>query len=1156
MRRIYLPILLCLFNLLFLQMQDAISQDLAFVQHSRSDQGRVNKEELKVLLKLIENKFDVYFAFETAVVQGKQLEGEARITDNLEETLVNVLNPFRLTFKKIGDGYYSIFPKKDLEGNDKHSKRDLTATSALVVDRLPDPVFVSPVFPLAHTVSGVVRDDLQQPVPGVNILEKGTTNGTVTDADGRYSLSVSDDNAVLIFSFIGFVTQEVVVNGRTNVDVTLAEDVQRLSEVVVVGYGTQRKSDLTGSVGSVDNEALMERPAINVEQSLSGRIAGVNVSTNSGRPGGRTRIAIRGYSSVNASSEPLYVVDGIVWTTGINNLNPNDIASIDVLKDASSTAIYGTRGSNGVIMITTKRGKTGGGQITYDSYWGVNWLPKDRKLDVLNAKEFLYIEEQQYKNAPKYDPVGFANGKYTDPVEKRKKFLVGNTLGNRELFQLDENGVPQPLYDVDWQDMSTRKAISQSHNLSFTGGDELSNYGLFLGYTNENGIIKESFAKRFVVRGVLDRQMKDWLKVGGSISYSRYNEGGMDDSDGSYEIVRRFVEFVPFIPYKYADGTYGTAGDYEGLERQDNPLTEINEIVRSSKSNAFSGNTYVNFKILPGLEFTSTLGANISNRVNPFFRSSRLRSNRNETNINSSESLFWQWSNRLNYSKDLTEDHSINVLAGIEAQSYDYLNWTARTRDMPDDYYMWNNLGAGATPLAPGSSTNEYQMESYFGRVNYNFREKYLLTVTGRYDGSSRFGADNKFAFFPSTAVAWRLSEEPFLKNSHVISDLKLRSGYGLTGNSEIGSYRSLANLSTNDYVIGGKRVTGAAIGRLANPILQWEKTAEFNVGLNLGVLNNKVSLEADYYIRKTRDLLFDAPVPSTSGYTTVTKNIGNIENKGIEVSLNTYNINRNKFSWSTTFNFSKLTNTITALGANNEDILYGFKEGLILRVGESAGSIYGYERQGIWQIGQEAEAAKYGQQPGDLRIVDQNIDGVINGLDRVIIGKGIPDFYGTFSNTFRYGNFDLLVELQYMSGNDVFNNSRNSGEARQGIANSYATVLDAWTPENQDAILEEVRPTGAYYHYYMDTRKLDDGSFIRGKNLSLGYQLPTEISTRWGLKNLRVYASMQNFFLLTNYFGYDPEVSNYDDDPFSQGITYADYPKPRTFMMGLNVSF
>lgn len=1006
-------------------------------------------------------------------------------------------------------------------------------------------------------VTGKVTDLNGVSLPGVSVVVKGTATGVITDNNGNYSISNIPENATLKFSFVGMKTQEIPVENKTSINVMLAEESIGIEEVVAVGYGVVKKSDLTGSVGSVNSDKLLERPTINLEQSIAGRIAGVNVQTNSGRPGGRTVVAIRGYSSVNASNNPLYVVDGIIWPGGINDLNPNDIESIDVLKDASSTAIYGTRGSNGVIMITTKRGNKGiKGQIIYNGYMSVNWLPQDRKQDVLNSKEFLYIEEEQYKNASKYDPIGFAKGKYTDPIVKRKDYLVGNTLGNRELFSLDGNGVAQPLYDVDWQDMSTRTAISQSHNLSYTGGDKLSNYGLFFGYTDENGIIKRSFAERFSIRAVIDRQMLDWLKMGGTFSYARTKEEGINDGN-SYNVLREMIEQVSFIPYKYADGTYGTQGDYKGLEKQDSPLAKINENTLSSLANTFSGNTYANVKLISGLEFTSTLGVNISNRINPSFQSSKLTSLRNSAGINSSESTFWQWSNRFNYIRQINDDHGINVLAGIEIQSQDYLGWGVSTRDMPDDYYQWNDLSAGATPSAPTSNTYASRMESYFGRFNYNYKEKYLLTGTGRFDGSSKFGENNKFAFFPSTAVAWRISQEDFLKNNNVISNLKLRFSYGLTGNSEIGSYRSLANLSTNDYIMGGKRVIGVNINRLANPMLQWEKTAESDIGLDLGLLNNRISIGGDFYIKKTHDLLFDAPVPSTSGYTTVTKNIGSVENRGIELSLNTINIQKKNFSWSTSFNFTTLKNKIISLGQNNEDIYYGFKEALILRVGESAGSIFGYFRDGIWSIGQEKEAAVYSSLPGDLRIVDQNNDGVINNKDRVIIGKGIPDFYGTMTNSIRYKNFDFLVEIQYSGGNDIFNNARNSGEARQGIANSYATVLDAWTPENQDAILEQVRPTGAYYHYYMDTRKLSDGSFIRGKNLLLGYTLPISVSSRLGLNSLRIYASAQNFFLITKYFGYDPEVSSYyDNAPISQGVAYSEYPKPRTFSVGVNVSF
>ncbi|MEI6050797.1 MAG: TonB-dependent receptor [Bacteroidota bacterium] len=1004
-----------------------------------------------------------------------------------------------------------------------------------------------------NKITGTVTSKDGAPLPGVNVVVTGTTLGTNTDIAGKYSLQVPEGSKSLTFSFIGMEPQVINTGTLSQIDLTMSESAIGLDEVVVIGYRVVKKSDLTGAMGSVQSAKLYERRAINVKQSLAGRISGVNVQTNSGMPGGRTVIAIRGYSSINATNDPLFVVDGIISPGGIDNLNPNDIESINVLKDASSTAIYGTRGSNGVIIITTKRGSKGiKGQISYDGYMSINWLPNDRKQVALNSKQWLYIEEEQYKNAPKFDPVGFANGKYGDPIKKRMNYLVGNKLGNRELFSLDENGIPQPLYDVNWEDMCIRTTISQSHNLSYTGGDQLTNYGLFLGSTDENGIIKRSFAKRISVRAVVDRQMLDWLKVGGTFSYARMNQGGINDGN-SYDVLREMVEQVPFIPYKYEDGSFGTAIDYKGLESQDSPLAKINEKTISFNTNTFSGNTYVTFKLISGLEFTSTFGSIISNNINNNFSSSKLIGNKNTASINSSESKFWQWSNKFNYIKQINDEHGIDVLAGVEMQSQESLNWGSSTNDMPDDYYLWYNLSAGATASPPSSQSSGYQMESYFGRLNYNFKGKYLMTVTGRSDGSSRFGADNKFAFFPSSALAWKISEENFIKNIRVISNLKLRVSYGLTGNSEIGSYRSLANLGTNNYIFGNTRVIGATIDRLANPMLQWEKTAEFDIGFDLGLLKNRITLEGDFYLRRTHDLLFDAPVPATSGYTTVTKNIGSIENKGVELSLSTINILKVNFSWSTSFNFTTLKSTILSLGKNNEDIYYGFKEALILQVGESAGSIFGYVRDGIWSIGEESEAAVYKSLPGDLRIVDQNKDGVINNQDRVIIGKGIPDFYGTLSNTIRYKNFDFLVELQYSYGNDIFNNARNSGEARQGIANSYATVLDAWTPENQDALLEQIRPTAAYYHYYMDTRKLSDGSFIRGKNMVLGYILPNSVSSKWGLNTLRIYASAQNVFLITKYFGYDPEISSYyDNAAISQGMAYSGYPKPRTFMLVL----
>ncbi len=1017
----------------------------------------------------------------------------------------------------------------------------------------------------SNSLTGTVVSEAGELLEGVSVkvssLKGQETFSVTTNHEGKFQVNnlKSGISYKITLTYVGFENQTIkeflMKEGNGNsILVRLKQLSNELNTVVVVGYGTVKKADLTGVVGSVKSQELQERPAINAEQSLAGRLAGVNVSTNSGKPGGRTSISIRGFSSINASNDPLYIVDGVEWTEGLSNLNPNDIETIDVLKDASATAIYGTRGSNGVIIVTTRRGNRNVNQVSYDTYVSFNQLPPSRNLEVLTSRQWLDLEEVVYKNAQKYDPVGYGAGKYVDPVIKRKAYLVGNTLKNKELFTLDQNGVPQPIYEEDWSKNVFRTGVSQSHNISVTGKNNNTNYGFFAGFADENGIIKESFQKRYNVRITLDQAVKSWLKIGATASYSKKSEGGVDDSNGSYNVIRNIVEMVPFIPYKYSDGSYGYGGDYSGLEKLDNPLSEAYENKILNKTSAFNGNAYANFKILPGLEFTSTIGSNISNEVNPRFNSSKLQggTRKNTSSINSNESSFWVWSNRLNYTKKINEHHSINLLVGAEKQSQQFMSWTASTSLMPDDYYAYYNLGAGATPLAPGSTSSSYTMESYFGRVNYMLNNKYLFTATSRFDGSSRFGDNNKFAFFPSGAFAWKVSEENFLKNNRTISNLKLRASYGLTGNSAIGSYRSLANLSTNSYIFGS-RVTGVSIGRLANPDLKWEKTRQFNIGAELGLFNNRVNITIDAYYKKTVDLLLDAPVPSTSGFTTVTKNIGNMENRGLEITLNTVNVDKRNFSWSTNLNFSWLKNRVTALGENNEDIIYGFKENQIIRVGESVGSIFGYIRDGIYSTSQINQAKTYGKQPGDVIIRDLNNDGKINANDRAIIGKGIPDFYGTLSNSLKYKNFYMVLEIQYQKGNQIFNNTRNSSEGRFGIANNYSTVLNSWTPQNQNAVLEELRPAG--YSYFMDTRKLTDGSFIRGKNLLVGYSFDKKLTEKMRINSLRVFASVQNFFLVTDYFGYDPELNNYNT-AFSQGITYTNYPKPRTLMVGLNVTF
>ncbi|RZL16763.1 MAG: TonB-dependent receptor [Hymenobacter sp.] len=1007
------------------------------------------------------------------------------------------------------------------------------------------------------TVQGVVTDDKGTPLPGATIVLKGANGvGVSSDADGKFSLAVPTGTETLVISSIGYVAQEVSLAGRTSLTISLVTDNKALDEVVVVGYGTQKRSDITGAVGSVKASEIVERPVVNVAQSLQGKVAGVDVALNSGQPGSAPVIRVRGYSSILAGNDPLYVVDGVFWTAGITTLNPNDIESIEVLKDASATAIYGAQGSAGVVLVTTKRGRKGS-TISYDSYASVNTLA--RKQSVLNARDFLATEDLAYQNVQKYDPAGWAAGKYTnkDPAIKRR--ALANPNDPKRLF--DEN--LNPLYDVDWQKEITRTAVSQSHNLSFSGGGDQMTYGLFLNYTNANGIIENTFQKRYSARLVVDNQVKKFLKIGTTLSYTNIENRIGNYFTGGNNIPRMMIEMIPIVPIQYPNGVYGKRQDYPDMEGGDNPVAIAREDDERTRAQVFSGNVYANVNFLPGLDFRTVLGANIRSELNPSFATNLIQlrnGGRNLAAIGNYNNSSIQWQNYLTYAKQFGTDHSVNVVVGVDAQRFQELANYAETQDLVDNFYGYYNLGTGATPQAPTSGFNSNRFLSFFARANYSYKDRYLLTVTGRRDGSSRFGDDNKYGFFPSAALAWRISQEDFLHDNALISDLKLRFGYGQTGNSNFGNYQSQSRLDDNSYILGGTRIAGQTIGTLGNPALQWERAGQFDLGLNVGLLQNRITFEADLYRRTTTDLLLNAPVPRSSGYGSIVRNIGSIRNQGLELSLNTVNVQGKDFTWSTTFNISFLQNRVLALGDAGDDIYPGpnfLNETNVLRIGQPVGSFFGRERLGTWSTAEADQALRYNRLPGDLKFKDQNNDGLINDQDRVILGKNIPTGFGTFSNTLSYKGFDLLVDIQFTYGNSVMNLTEHSALDRTGQANSYSAALtDAWTPDHQNTYIAQVRPSYVRYDTGIDSYKVKNASFIRGRNLVLGYNFPTALTESLKLSRLRVYLSTQNFFLASKYKGYDPETSTYLDNPFAQGIQFFDYPKSHVFTAGLNVSF
>lgn len=1014
-------------------------------------------------------------------------------------------------------------------------------------------------------ITGTVLDENSQPVPGVGIKSLKTGKTTVTDAAGRFSIEVDSPTEQLSFSYMGYASQtRAAGSGGSAITIKLvpAAGVD-LEDVVVVGYGTRRKSDVTGAVGSVKEEQLRERPAASLNQALSGRISGVQVNTNSGRPGGQTNVRIRGFSSISTTNNPLYVIDGVILPVGsqtqnsnaIDFLNPGDIASVEVLKDASSIAIYGARGANGVILITTKKGSTTGGRITYDADFSLPTIGPNR-LEMLNAKEYIETENLAFENAKTYDPVGFAKGDYVDPRIKRKTLPL--------LF--DANG--NPLYDTDWVKEATQSKLSQNHQLGFTGGNADNTYGVFLNYRDENGLLLNSYLKRYSGRFTMDSQIKKWIKVGGSLNYTNQEENLVDVGTGGLNAVRMITEAFPFLPVKYPNGSWADNVNYPGAEGGSNPvhiLTDRKYILNTQNT---LGNVYSNINLAEGLELRSVLGASVVTRGRNEYNGRSLYGisfdQKGTTTLDNNRETYWSFENYLTYNKRFAKDHAVTGLLGLSWQETNIFGFAASGENFSTDYFEYNNLGAASKPNPGSSRAARFAFNSYFGRLNYSYKDKYLFTATGRADGSSKFGANHKYAFFPSAAVAWKASEEDFIKGSKTVSNLKLRASYGITGNSEIPTYSSLGTLSSGySGILDNTRITGVGTGRLANPDLKWEKTAQSDIGIELGLFKNRINIEADVYYRKTTDMLLSAPVPATSGYTSIVRNIGSMENKGLEFAINTVNITTQDFTWNTIFNISLNRNKVLAL-ATPADIFGvgnpGFtNETGIIRVGEAVGSFWGLKRLGVWSESERAEAAKYTYRggktllPGDIKYLDVNGDYAINDDDRMIIGNGSPKAWGSFTNSFRYKNLDLLLELQYSYGNDVMDMSTHSAEDRQGIANSYKTVLNAWTPQNQNTQIAAIRDTRAGYVTNVDTRWVQDGSFIRGKNLLLGYTFPEAVTKRMRLSRLKVYTSVQNFFLATKYRGNDPEVTTYGN-AFSQGQTFFDYPKPTVYMVGLNI--
>ncbi len=991
-------------------------------------------------------------------------------------------------------------------------------------------------------VKGNVTSNSGETLIGVNVYVKGTTIGTITDFNGNFVLDVPSTDATLVFSFIGYNTKEVALEGQLTVNVTLNEDVVGLDEVVVVGYGSVKKSDLTGALSQVKSEEISAYPALGVSQALQGRAAGVQISSNNGEPGAGVKIRIRGGTSINSSSDPLYVVDGF---PGGTLPPPEDIETIEILKDASATAIYGSRGANGVIMVTTKRGKAGKTRIEVSSSY--SFQKEIDRFDLLNAQQMAeYVNESRINSG--VDP---SNVPYPNP----SSYGVG----------------------TDWQDEVFQTGGIQNYQLSFSGGNDHVRYYVSGVIYDQKGLVINSDYERYSITSNIDISPSDRFKFGANIFASREEKKGVRTQEGSSGTNNAGVVSSAFR-FEPTQSVYDENGNYTLAtlnDPHDNPVAVARELVNEDVADRIQANFYGEYVLLPELKLRATLGANILNSRNGDYTPTTLNAAKNRGGLGS---IYGDKNTNLISENYLTYDktfgnHLISFMGGYSYQSFENSNWTARAAGFITDAGLYWNLGQGSELQAPSSEITKSELSSFYGRLNYKLLERYILTFTARYDGSSRFAKNNKWAFFPSGAIAWNIANEPFMKDVHQFDQLKFRASYGVTGNQAISPYQSLAKFGSVLTIVDGAIVNAVRPTTVANENLTWESTEQTNIGLDIGLLDMRLLINADYYMMTTSDLLFSQPLPQYSGYSSLLSNIGKVENKGFELSITSVNID-SELKWETSFNISTNKNKILEL-PDGKDIFYnagpGHMVGLgntgVLREGQPVGSFYGYTYEGVLQTDGEAlpgnpEQVAGGEKFKDISGFDDEgnqdyiPDGEISSADRGIIGNPHPDFIWGLDNSFSYKGFDLNIFFQGSQGNDLYSFSMMELDLMSGQNNATTDALNRWTPSNTNTDIPGARSRARI----SSTRWVYDGSYIRLKNLSFGYNFSKSVLNRYGIGSLRVYVSAQNLLTFTDYPGLDPEVNwktgGNTNSNRNLGLDYGSYPNAKSVTIGFKLGF
>lgn len=1093
----------------------------------------VQNQSIKDVLFLIEKQSDFRFIYES-----RKINLEKKVSVSVKEQTVETI-------------LKQIFKNGNIE-------YEITENNLILISPSNDRILTSQEkFQAKKRVIGVVKDANGEPIVGANVSVKGTSRGTITDMDGRFDMEVVKDDVVVI-SYIGFRAEERKVIDQRELVIVLKEDSQSLDELVVIGYGAVKKSNLTSSVSKITDEAVSFRPISTVSEAFQGQLAGVRSQAVSGLPGKNYSIQIRGLNTINGDSSPLYVIDGVP-RDDMNDLNSNDILSIQVLKDASATSIYGSRGANGVVLIETKEG-TGKPTLTFDAYYGIQ--NAEKKLDMMDANEWIALNIYQRNLA---------------------HLMNGGSMNDPMFSRAAENRIPDEWYtnsvNVDWQDAIMRTAPIQSYNASASAKGDIGQIYFSAGYLNQDGIVRETYYEKANIRLNATMNIAPKFKIGVNFDASS-SEQDTKNAEAKEGAIHKALMMASIVRLDQNTQEYGFIKDAGNNSNYVNPVETLKNLKAKDESIRLNASIFGEWKILPELMFKTQYSQNyVISNYEYFCPANVTENNKSSGNSNSSTVGKWSIQNTLSYEKQLNESHSLNVLLGQSAESRKLYKISAEATDWP--FETVETLNVATTPLKAATDRNAYTNASFFGRVSYNFQEKYLLSGSLRYDGSSRFGFNSKWGLFPSFSAGWKVNEESFMKSLDWLSLLKIRVSWGMAGNDRIGDYAYMSLLGIDKFTWGNSIISGIAPNNIGNEDLKWETTKTLDFGFDFSAFNNRVQLNFDYYINTTDDLLFNVAIPRTTGYSSYLANVGSVRNKGWEIDLTTHNI-VGDFNWSSSLNLSRNRNEVLDMGEINQIRSSNYDANFITRVGGSVSEFYAYEANGILtrecfdESGTPLVPIATGQVEGNVRYVDQNKDGVITAEDQIPTGNNLPDLTFGFTNRFSWNNIDLSILLQGQIGGDIMFIGQRQYDYGSKVA-AAVNQMSRWLNCYKDSKYIDAIPTdyikekginmdwdgktpvpdeGYGYQSRNDTRRIYDATFLRIKNITLGYTFPKKILSKTPFENLRVYFSADNIATFDKYPGYNPEANGFGNSTTQLGVDYCAYPLSRRLIMGVNVVF